>query len=167
MRYVQGERISLRNLEIISGVDIQQLSRRSKAEKWPEQRSQYESKLSTLLDEKVAEEVSTKISVELAALALENFNDYKATIKLARRFFDAWNKHLDQIPNEDAVRDTITNEINPVQVQKYASVIDMAIKGLRVAAGLQYEDINTAIAKVTDAGYVVNESDESTSTSKN
>ncbi len=147
-RYVEGEKIGLRGLSALSGVSDRQISRWSRQGNWTEARLQFVAKLTAKTREKAIEKISNDRSEELRKLSEEHLKGYQTMRRVANVFFAKVASKVSS--NSDEVF-----KIPSGECQKWAIVFDKAVQGERQATGMDYEDLNLAIAALERHGYQV------------
>lgn len=168
-RYVRGEQISFRSLAKISGRHQGTLSRWSKEDPdgtWDVQRERYHKNLRTATDRKQIQHVSEAIGAEMGKLAYEHYKLHRQAGGLAALYIDTRTKLLIEAQAQGLVAlvKKMETVINPITFNYMSQILDRHIKGERVAAGLEYEDLNKAIAAVTRAGFEVSEKSDDENT---
>ncbi len=160
--YVHYEgRIDYKILAEHSGVPVGTLKRWSTKDPdggWAVQRERHKTNLRPEIDRKVIEKTSEIIGNELAELAAEHFKLHKSARQVAALYFNMKAKILSQAQFEGL--DALVKEFektNSKDLNNFSLVLDRHTKGERIATGLEYEDINKAIAAVNRAGYEVSE----------
>lgn len=177
-RYVEGPKISISKLSEWSEVPIGTLNRWSTQEQWKQRRTNYQERLTEQTREKTVAKVSDAISDELSQLTLEHLEAYRicrqiATIKASfvLKKLKKAAQDLEQIPSavphpevpdnlavefREAVRDAEMAHslygLDMAMLNALSLVIDRSVRGERMAASLEYEDINRAIAAVERTG---------------
>ena len=151
-RYIEGDRISLRQLATDSEVALRTLCTWSSKGNWTEKRQQFGSKLAAVTQEKLIEKTSDRLSDTMAGLAEEHLKAHQQFRKLVQL---RTNVAISQINQADD-RLAAIEAIDPVQFNLFSLILDRAIKGERAATGLEYQiDINSAAAVLENAGYVI------------
>lgn len=168
-RYVEGEEITLKELADLSKVPLSTLKKWSAKGHWQTVRSNFQKQLTQQTREKTIEKTSDRLSDELSELTLEHIEAYRicrliACIrgkhvlkKLEAAFPDSDEESDDPVAAEFAeVRKTEALQTIDVSVLNFLSlVIDRSVRGERLAAGLDYEHLNKAMATIEQAGLQV------------
>lgn len=143
-RYIEGSTITLRQLAVEAGRDRKVVQTWSAKGEWETARRQYAAKMEAEIQRKSVE----KISDDAAQIAFLHFQTHRLFHETALAIGQAW---LDQIRSDPAAISSIKcSELNYVSL-----VLDRAIAGERVAAALEYEDLNKAIQVLHKHGYLV------------
>jgi len=154
-RYVEGEKISFRTLSQESGRTLSLLGRWSKADGWVEEREQYQNKLRTKTVAKTIEKTSDRLSEELAKRNEDHVKGYEVFRAIANQFNKALLTELQASGDKLKLLDD-----KSVSFQRYVTGYKMAVEGERVALGMEYLDINKAIAKLVRDGFEVVEPED-------
>ncbi|MGL4620017.1 MAG: hypothetical protein ACRCZS_13300 [Chroococcidiopsis sp.] len=158
-RYVRGLTISIAALSVESGVVKRTLERWSKREDWVEQRRQYQALMSASTDQKSIEKTSEKLSDEISLLATEHFKAHKSVRRLAEIYLNFTTTRIEQklenVKSNPEYLEAELKSISPVVLNFWSLILDRSVKGERVAIGMDYEDVNKAIATLTSLGYVI------------
>ena len=151
--------MGLRALELESGVSKKTLEGWSKQGLWVERRRQFQARVRTETEEKNIDLLSDELSTELSKASIEHFSAYSDSYWLAKEYFAAHRRIALQLQATE--RDHYVTSINAIAIDKASLVLDRAIRGMRMVAGLQYEDYSQAIAFLKRGGYEVVESSQS------
>lgn len=160
--YVHYEgRIDYRTLAEHSGVTLGTVKRWSTQDSdgsWVDQRDRHQANLRSEIDKKVIEKTSEIFGSELAELAEEHYRLHKSARSVAAFYFEA-KEHLLRKARSTGLEALVKEleKTNSKDLNNFSLVLDRHTKGERVATGLEYEDLNKAIAAVNRAGYEVNE----------
>lgn len=162
-RYVRGEKISFRGLFRLTGRTQGTLLNWAKEDPeghWNEQRERYQSAARAEIDRKTLEKTSEKVSDVLSDLAAEHYRLHKAARQVAALYFNTKSRLLAMAQAEgmESLVEQLS-KLNGKDLNNFSLVLDRHLKGERIATGLEYEDLNKAIAAVTRAGYNVQETE--------
>lgn len=159
-----GDRIGLRPLATISGVSHSTIARNCSADNWTDKRSEFKGET----DKKTGDLVSSQIAKRTAEIfndhysaELEVFEVGKNIVGLAKIYTQSIRDRFEALqnaPNDDEKQSrgnayelqALTASLNLAQ-----STIEGAINGQRKALGLDYSDINYAVASVRRSGLEV------------
>ncbi|MBD2019300.1 hypothetical protein H6F43_03770 [Leptolyngbya sp. FACHB-36] len=165
-RYVEGEEITLKELVDLSKVPLSTLKKWCAKGNWKTARSNFQRQLTQQTREKTIEKTSDRLSDELSELTLEHIEAYRicrliasikgkhALKKLEAAFPASDEESDDPIAAEFAeTRKSEALKAIDVSVLNFLSlVIDRSVRGERLAAGLDYENLNKAMATIEQAG---------------
>lgn len=154
-RYVRGLTISIAALSAESGVVKRTLERWSKREDWVEQRRQYQASMSAITDQKSIEKTSEKLSDELSDISKEHFKAHKSVRRLTEIYLNFLTDKIERSLDNPEYLEAELLKISPIVLNFWSLILDRSIKAERVAVGMDYEDINKAIATLTSLGYVI------------
>lgn len=125
----------MRALSEDAGVSQTTLERWSKKDSWPEQRRQYQGRLTAKTEEKTIEKTSEILSDEMSKITTEHFECYRIFRKLAylqaKALFDRCDRHRHPEALEEVLK-----EMNPLALNGWSLVLDRSIKGERTALGI-------------------------------
>jgi hypothetical protein len=155
-RYVRGPKINYRQLGEQAGRPIGTLGRWSSADSggsWEQQREQYQASLRTAADEKAIEKTSERLGEQVSNLAVEHFTLHKKIRQLASIYLDYTLSKL-STSHPEILEDEIP-KLNAANINFWSLAVDRSVKGERIATGMEYDDLNNAIAAVEKAGYKV------------
>lgn len=152
-RYVEGDRISLKELAKVSQAPIQTIRGWCRLTDWVGKRDRFQLDLKSKTQEKLIEKLSEKRSEEIAKLIKEHFKGYNNMRLIASIYFS-------NIGNKIKNNSDYVLAINAQDCQKWASIFDKGVQGERQAMGMEYIDLNLAIMELEKAGYKVVESTE-------
>ncbi len=154
-RYVEGEKIGQRALAEQSGRTKSVISDWCSADGWVQQREQYQGRLRAEVQAKTIEKTSDRLSDELAKRNEDHVKGYEVFRAIATQFNKALLTELQTSGDKLKLLDD-----KSVSFQRYATGYKLAVEGERAALGMEYLDINKAIAEAIKAGYEVNEPKE-------
>lgn len=149
-RYVQGDRIFLKDLAVESGVSERQLERWSaEGEKpWPKLRREFGGELAAATTKKAIEKISEKASDEFSNLTFEHLEAYRIYRQLATIYGNFLLEKANSNPLE-------LSKLPAYAINFWSLALDRSIQGERKAAGLEYEDVNKAIQFLQSLGYEI------------
>lgn len=173
IRYVQGDRISLRGMARASGRSKSSMERWSAEDTWEDERSQYQTSVKTATREKTIEKASERLSEELADIAIANFKAHKLARDYALTIFKIKAMHLKQIQERMQLQEIDPEQLsaeikkhhNAAEMNFWSHILSRSTQEISAATGLPYYvNINTSAKKLEQEGYVVldprQESDE-------
>jgi hypothetical protein len=168
-RYIEGDRITLEALAALSGVPISTIKRWSAAGGWEQQRAIYQDGLQGDIRAKTADKLSEELSGLLSQLSQEHMEAYQTVRRIvtakAKRLLEVLSKDLTlaqlhqqisadpSIPEE--LREKAMKQFDTGEIGHMARTLDICIRGERLVAGLDYENVNAAIAACEKAGLEV------------
>lgn len=158
MRYVQGSEITLRQLAKESDRNPSVIFRWSSKEQWEAERKHVESKLRAATLEKTIEKTSNKLSDEISDIATEHFNSAKYWRQLADLIVKGTIKQATKAQKKgdgDFLKEIEKIKSQGINLSSWNLILDRSIKMERTALGLEYEDVNKAIAYLQKLGYEV------------
>ncbi len=120
-----------------------------------QQREQYQGRLRAEVQAKTIEKTSDRLSDELAKRNEDHVKGYEVFRAIATQFNKALLTELQTSGDKLKLLDD-----KSVSFQRYATGYKLAVEGERAALGMEYLDINKAIAEAIKAGYEVNEPKE-------
>lgn len=153
------EPIGIRELVKKSNRNYSLLASWSTKDGWVEQRTRYQSKLRTEIEEKTITKQSQLLSDSLATVAKRHYEGYKVFSDLAvtygrlqhRLLLEAEGKGFDDAYN-------MLRRINPTEINFWSLVLDRSFKGESQSVGLKQEiDPNAAIQTLEKMGYEIRE----------
>lgn len=150
LRYVEGEKISQRTLSEQSGRALGVLSRWCRDDDWVGQRDQYVSKVRAATQKKTIEKTSELLSDDLAKRNEDHVKGYEIYRGLSIQFSKALLTELQTADNKLDLLDQ-----HAMAAQRYANIYNLSIQGERASLGMDYMDINKAIARLIKDGYDV------------
>ncbi len=158
-RYVHGQKIGLRALAVESGVSFKTLTEWSAKDDWPGQRKHFQDNLRTETDKKV----KSKLSITRAELSIEHFESHRQVRRVAQCLLGIIEDKVQQIQSNhpelvdpEQLQQTVKQLFSHVgNINQLSMVIDRAVEGERVAAGLEYEDLQKAAAALRRHGFDV------------
>lgn len=168
-RYVQGDAISLPSLARLSNVPLGTLKRWSSGHGWESLRRAYQEKLASTTRDLTIEKTAEAISDRLSTITSEHLESYQVLREMvmarARRIRDVLRKdltlaqlhqeiHSDENLSDDA-REKAMKQLDAQEINTLARTLDLCVRGERLVAGLDYEDLNAAIAAVEKAGFII------------
>lgn len=145
----------MRTLSQKSERTLSLLGRWAKEDNWVGQREQYQDKLRTKTAAKTLEKTSDRISEELAKRNEDHVKGYEVFRAIATQFNKALLTELQA--SEDKLK---LLDAKSVSFQRYATGYKLAVEGERAALGMEYLDINKAIAKLLRDGFEVVEPED-------
>jgi hypothetical protein len=168
-RYVQGDRVTLEALAALSGVSVSTLKRWSAAGGWEQQRTIYQDNLQGDIRAKTADKLSDELSSLLSHLSHEHLEAYQTVRRIvtakAKRLLEVLAKDLTlaQLHQEISADPNIPEELREKAMRQFdtgeighmARTLDICVRGERLVAGLDYENVNAAIAACEKAGLEV------------
>lgn len=181
LRYISGDRITLKALSELSGVPESTLKKWSAGSNgeapWYQQRQEFFASVESKARDKSAATLSDVLADQMNEMAIAHFETYKmcrevATLKL--RFIL---EHLQQAHKpiqhpelsesekanmEDQMKAASLEKLNLSALNILSIVVDRAIRGERMSLGMEYDDINKAIAAVERTGLQVIIPDDAT-----
>jgi hypothetical protein len=153
-RYVIGDKIGLRKLAEISGVQISSIFAWSSADDWPSDRKQFQSETVAKTRESVSDAIAEK-SAAIIERHLEGFKDFATLgISLGALAQQCSDQMAEQAPIDPYRLQALTGASTNA-----ANVFKTAVEGQRQALWLDAENINVAIGIVEKHGYRVSEAD--------
>jgi hypothetical protein len=153
-RYVIGDKIGLRKLAEISGLDQRRIERWSSADNWPENRRQFLGTVSA----KTQESVSDAIAEKASAVIERHYEAFKELESLALSLITLSQQCADQLATAGAVDPYRLQALTGASTNA-SSVLRGSTDGQRQALWLDTENINVAIGIVEKHGYRVSEAD--------
>lgn len=157
IRYVQGDRASIRQMVLYSGRSKSSIERWREEDRWEDERGQFQEKLKTVTQEKTLEKASDKLSDELSEVAIANYKAHKLARDYALAVFQIKARHLKKIqslPEEqqfDALKSHSASELN-----YWSLILARSTQEIANSTGLAYYiNINTSAKKLEQEGYVV------------
>ncbi len=154
IRYVQGDEIGLRSLSKLANRPNSTVSRWCAEDNWTEERDRYWVELRAQTEQKTIEKTSDRLSDEWAKINEEHLKGSELFRKLAIQLTMALGADFQQSRNKAKVA---KDKNVYLSIQKYGSLYKEMVGLERRALGMDYMDINTAIAKVIHEGYDVSE----------
>lgn len=160
-RYVRGSKIGLRTLAEQSGRSLGTLGGWSSEDDWQVQREQFQDKKRSRTDEKIVEQVSQAIAEEAADVAAEHFNAHRSARKIAEFYLNAVSAQLKRLTHPEMLEEAL-KAVSPLSLNFISLTLDRSIQGERQALGMEYDDINKAIAAIERTGLKVVAPDDAT-----
>lgn len=168
-RYIQGAAISLEALAKLSKVGSSTLKRWSSAGDWPRLRREYQDGLAVNGRAKASEKITEDVAELLSGLSQQHLEAYQIIRQIAmakaRRVLEVLSKDLTlaQIHQEiesdaslsDEIREKAMKQLDSGEINTLCRTIDLCVRGERLVAGLEYENINAAIAACEKVGFEV------------
>jgi hypothetical protein len=164
-RYVRGAKIGLRELSHLSGRALSVLAKWSQQENWTSQREQYQNNLRSQTDQQAIAKTADKLSDQLSEMAIEHYHSYRGGRRIADFLLQRMTAKIEALESShpemrepEALRESLQSLIkdsNPAVLNQLTQAIDRCVKGERTVLGLEYEDLNKAIAAVEKAGLEV------------
>jgi len=172
LRYVEGEKITIDQLSLLSDRPTPTLRRWAKADSWRIHRTAFHADVARQTREKTVEKLSDELSDVLSVTSSEHLESYRVCRQLAMmrgRFlmkqiepaFRAGS--LSENPDADplaaealaAIQLDAIQKLNPAELNLVSLIVDRCVRGERMVAGLEYESVNAAIAACEKAGLEV------------
>jgi Lon protease-like protein len=158
MRYVQGDRLGTRELAKVSGRSRSSIQRWMKEDSWIEKKSQFETEVKPLAQQKTIEKMVEKLSDQLSEIAIANYSALRLQRDYATMRFQIIAKDAQRIlklPPEEQLAAAETHTTNHT-IDTLSKILARAIAGINETVGLKYHvDINAAIDKAVREGYLV------------
>jgi hypothetical protein len=102
-------------------------------------------------DLKAIAKTSEKLSDQISDLAMSQFQGYSLLREISLTYL---NQISDRLSHPETAAEQLA-QLNPLALNLWSLIIDRSIKGERAVLGLEYEDLNKAIAAVERAGFEV------------
>jgi hypothetical protein len=152
-RYVRGTRIAFPELATLSGCpqgNINRWANKHPEGTWKEQRDRYLREKRSQTDLKAIAKTSEKLSDQISDLTVSHFEGYSLLREISLTYL---NQISDRLSHPETAEQLA--QLNPLALNLWSLIIDRSIKGERAVLGLEYEDLNKAIAAVEKAGFEV------------
>jgi hypothetical protein len=153
-RYIRGTRISVPELVELSGCaegSIRRWASKDPDGTWKEQRDLYLAQQRSQTDLKAIAKTSEKLADEISDIVASHFRGYRVLREISMTRLDFIN---DCLKHPETAGEQMAS-LNPLNINYWSLVFDRSVRGERVALGLEYEDLNKAIAAVERAGFEV------------
>jgi len=148
------EKLTIRELATLSGVPLKTTEYRYLKKGWKDKRIVYQDELRDKTREKTLEKISEKVSWETSAAVSEHLENYRTFRHLVMRKV----RYLDVLCSQDQPMEHMEaqlEKLSSVTLNFLSLILDRAVKGERVALGLDFENYNKAIQVLTTAGFEV------------
>jgi hypothetical protein len=149
-RYIEGEKIGLRQLATESGQPKGTIERWCKADDWVGKRGQFQDELKTKTQEKTIEKLSERLSDAMSVLSLQHLESHKLVRGIAVDILKKIKVKVEETQNLEDIPVRIVNA--------WSIILTRHIDGERKAAFLDNLNLSSAIERVVNAGFVVSES---------
>jgi hypothetical protein len=175
LRYVEGERITIEQLAIAAGIPAPTIRRWAAAGKWRTRRDAFQATVREETRDKLADKLSDELGDLLSGASVEHLEAYRICRRLAmmrgqfllRKIEPAFRTSTHPEMAGDGEADPLAAEavqaiqaealqsLNPMELNLVCLIIDRCVRGERLVAGLDYENVNAAIAACEKAGLEV------------
>lgn len=158
-RYVQGSRIGLRALAAEGDRSKKTVEDWCAAGKWVQERDRFQQNLQREIEQQTREKLAAELGEEYQQLNTEHFSSFKASRQLAALYFKMSARrlaYLQKIGSESELTAALEN-LSPVNANFWSLILDRAVRGERVASGLEYHDLNKAIDLLRQHGYEISD----------
>lgn len=158
-RYVEGPKITLAQLAKLSGRSKGQLGDWSSAAGWVNARERFANSVRIETQQKTIDKLSDALSDEHAKVLTQHYQAQSQARQLAAIYFSTLTKlisreHQRGVDPEGLMRHLETNRA--IAANTWSLILDRAIKGERVAMGIEFaQDLDAATRALQAAGYEI------------